>query len=242
MPYRGEGEFRLAGRVLASADATLYLADALATVRLATTGADAGDVAEGDLVVVRVAKREETETPPGVTIDGPLELRAIVERHRPTSPRGADRARFLTGGVAGRLRARALMMQRIRAFFEARAFVEVETPTLVPSPGSESPLGGRRDARRLSHHVSEYQMKRLLVGGLPRIFQIAHVFREGEVGERHNPEFAMLEWYRAFAAMADVMRDTEELVFELAAPLAGTAVLNGPHGPVDVRPPFESSP
>jgi lysyl-tRNA synthetase class 2 len=241
LPYRGEGEFRLAGRVLASAGATLYLADALATVRLSMTGADPGDVAEGDLVVARVAKQEQTETPLGVIIDGPLELRAmaIVERHRPTSPRGADRARFLTGGVAGRLRARALLMQRIRAFFEARAFVEVETPTLVPSPGSDLHLAAVETRGGFLITSPEYQMKRLLVGGLPRIFQIAHVFREGEVGERHNPEFAMLEWYRAFAGMADVMRDTEELIFELAVSLAGTAALNGPHGPVDVRPPFE---
>ena len=63
-------------------------------------------------------------------------------------------------------------------------------------------------------------MKRLLSGGVPRCFQITRCFRRGEVGGRHNPEFTMLEWYRAFAGVGDVIDDTEQLVratFELTS-------------------------
>ena len=100
-------------------------------------------------------------------------------------------------------------MQRIRAFFEARAFVEVETPTLVPSPGSDLHLAAVETRGGFLHHVS-----RVPDEAPPRRRASPHLsdrtrFREGEVGARHNPEFAMLEWYRAFAGMADVMRDTE---------------------------------
>jgi lysyl-tRNA synthetase class 2 len=62
-------------------------------------------------------------------------------------------------------------------------------------------------------------MKRLLSGGVPRCFQIARCFRRGEVGGRHNPEFTMLEWYRAFAGVEEVMADTEAVVRGVAAAL-----------------------
>jgi lysyl-tRNA synthetase class 2 len=84
----------------------------------------------------------------------------------------------------------------------------------------------------------EYQMKRLLVAGVPRQFQIAHVFRRGETGARHNPEFTMLEWYRAFSGVEQVMRDTEELVTELVAAFHGDGTLAGEHAPITVAPPF----
>src|SRR5262249_25480713 len=84
----------------------------------------------------------------------------------------------------------------------------------------------------------EYQMKRLLVAGMPRIFQVAHVFRKGELGQRHNPEFTMLEWYRAFSEVDQVMGDTEELVRGVALALTGSEGSSGPHGPIDLAPPF----
>jgi lysyl-tRNA synthetase class 2 len=85
-------------------------------------------------------------------------------------------------------------------------------------------------------------MKRLLVGGLPRIFQLSHVFRRGETGARHNPEFTMLEWYRAFCGIDDVMRDTELLVAEIASSIHPNRAVSGEHGPVAIAPPFPRIP
>jgi lysyl-tRNA synthetase class 2 len=90
----------------------------------------------------------------------------------------------------------------------------------------------------------EYQMKRLLAGGLPCVFQLARCFRKDERGERHEPEFTMLEWYRAFEGSAELMRDTERLVSKLALELAGSHCLSvdalGAAGAVDVTPRWET--
>jgi lysyl-tRNA synthetase class 2 len=114
------------------------------------------------------------------------------------------------------LRERANVLQLVRTFFAQRGFLEVETPLLVPSPGLDLHLEAfevvTRSPSRYLITSPEYQMKRLLGDGHERIFQIAKCFRKGEQGVHHNPEFTMLEWYRAHAGVEDVMRDTEELV------------------------------
>ena len=139
-----------------------------------------------------------------------------------------------------RLRERARVCAQVRQFFDARGFVEVETPLMVPSPGLDLHLdafaveGGERGAPRWLITSPEYQMKRLLADGWRHIYQIAHCFRRGELGARHNPEFTMLEWYRADANVEDVMRDTEQLVAEVT----GEAVHLGARS-IEVRPPFE---
>jgi elongation factor P--(R)-beta-lysine ligase len=139
-----------------------------------------------------------------------------------------------------RLRERARVVSDARAFFAARGFVEVQTPVLVPSPGLDLHLdafevtGGDRGAPRWLATSPEYQMKRLLAEGFERIMQIGPCFRRGEVGSRHNPEFTMLEWYRAHAGVDDVMRDTEQLV---AAVTGGAVHVDGRR--IDLLPPFE---
>jgi len=117
-----------------------------------------------------------------------------------------------------RLRERARVCADVRRFFDARGFLEVQTPLMVPSPGLDVHLdafeiaGGEGGSPRWLSTSPEYQMKRLLAGGLKRIYQIAPCFRRGERGARHNPEFTMVEWYRGGSTVADVMRDTEQLV------------------------------
>lgn len=106
-----------------------------------------------------------------------------------------------------RLHARAAATAAVRAWFVAEGFTEVETPALQISPGLEPHLRAFRTEleepfdqgrRSLYLHTSpEFAMKKLLVGGMERIFQIARVFRNGERAETHHPEFTMLEWYRA---------------------------------------------
>jgi lysyl-tRNA synthetase class 2 len=145
--------------------------------------------------------------------------------------------------TAKRLRERARVCAAVRAFFDARGFLEVETPLLVPSPGLDPHLdafevaGGDRGSPRWLSTSPEYQMKRLVAQGLSRIYQIARCFRRGESGAVHNPEFTMVEWYRAEAGMADVISDTEQLV----ASVTGGAVRLGERV-VLVSPPFERIP
>jgi len=138
------------------------------------------------------------------------------------------------------LRERAAVCAEVRRFFDARGFVEVQTPVVVPSPGLDVHLdafevaGGDRGMPRWLSTSPEYQMKRLLAEGWDRIYQIAPCFRRGEIGSRHNPEFTMLEWYRSGAGVSDAMADTEQLV----AAVTGGLVRLGERV-VDVRPPFE---
>ena len=139
-----------------------------------------------------------------------------------------------------RLRERARVCAGVRRFFDTRDFVEVETPIMVPSPGLDLHLdafaveAGERGAPRWLITSPEYQMKRLLADGWQRIYQMTPCFRRGEAGARHNPEFTMLEWYRANASADDVLQDTEQLV---AAVTGGAVRLDG--RTIDVRPPLE---
>ena len=141
-----------------------------------------------------------------------------------------------------RLYARARILRSARDFFDTRGFLEIETPLVVPSPGLDlhldAPVVTTRDGERYLITSPEYQMKRLLAGGLERIYQVTKCFRNDEIGERHQPEFTMLEWYRAFSGVEAVMRDTEELVAEVARAVSGGTTLRTSRGDVDVTPPW----
>ena len=133
-----------------------------------------------------------------------------------------------------RLAARAHADDSARAFFTGRGFLEVETPLLVPSPGLDLHLDAFAvTPDRWLSTSPEYQMKRLLADGFPRIFQIGKAFRQNELGSRHNPEFTILEWYRANAGVEEIMRDTEQLVARVTG---GRVVLGDRH--VETMPPF----
>jgi elongation factor P--(R)-beta-lysine ligase len=119
------------------------------------------------------------------------------------------------------LETRGRVAAAIRRFFAERGFVEVETPALQVSPGLEPHLQafateltepGEGKRRRYLHTSPEFAMKKLLVAGVPRLFQLAHCFRDGERSPTHHPEFTMLEWYRAGASYRDLMADCEALL------------------------------
>ena len=125
------------------------------------------------------------------------------------------------------LKIRARVLRQLRAFFDARGFVEVETPVRIAAPAPEPHIDcpaaiARPDAAALARPTflrasPELQMKKLLAAGLTRPYQIGPCFREGERGRRHNPEFTMLEWYRASADYLDILADMEALLDEIFA-------------------------
>jgi elongation factor P--(R)-beta-lysine ligase len=126
------------------------------------------------------------------------------------------------------LRRRVLLTQAVRAFFTAHGYVEVETPYAVTAPGEEVHLAAFRteritpngERRALWLHTSpEFAMKRLLVGGAGRIFQLARVWRNGEESDLHASEFTMLEWYRPGAGMADLIAETFHLLRSVLPPI-----------------------
>jgi lysyl-tRNA synthetase class 2 len=131
------------------------------------------------------------------------------------------------------LAARAAALAKVRAFFAARDFLEVETPLLVPSPGLEIHLDAVAAGGGWLITSPEYQMKRLLAGGFERIYQVCKCFRGNEHGPHHSGEFTMIEWYRAFDSLDAIIADTEQLVFEVCGPVARVGGRE-----VDVTPPW----
>ena len=121
-----------------------------------------------------------------------------------------------------KLAARGRILGAVRDFFAASDYVEVDTPALQVSPGLEPHLkafatvlhdprdGGARP--RYLHTSPEFAMKKLVAGGMARIWQLAHAYRDGERSATHHPEFSMLEWYRAGAGYRDLMSECEALL------------------------------
>jgi lysyl-tRNA synthetase class 2 len=123
------------------------------------------------------------------------------------------------------LRLRAALLRRVHDHFARTHALEVETPVLVRSAVTDVHLESlevrRSDGARAGFLQTspEYAMKRLLCAGAPDIYQVARVFREGERGRRHNPEFTMIEWYRLGIDHFALMDDVEALLRALLEPL-----------------------
>ena len=122
------------------------------------------------------------------------------------------------------------VLSLMRHFLEGRDFVEVETPILHPIPGGAlaKPFVTHHNALDMELYLRiapELYLKRLVVGGFERVFEIGRVFRNEGISPRHNPEFTMLELYQAYADYSDIMELTESLVSEIVVALFGTTVL-----------------
>ena len=117
-----------------------------------------------------------------------------------------------------KLRARAALLAGVRAFLSSRGVLEVDTPLLgrfaITDPNIELFEVATPDGTRFLQSSPEYAMKRLLASGSGDIFQLGKVFRSGEYGGRHNPEFVMLEWYRVGWTHYQLMREVAELIAE----------------------------
>jgi lysyl-tRNA synthetase class 2 len=126
---------------------------------------------------------------------------------------------------------RAQVLKAIRRFFDQRGYLEVETPMMQPIAGGAAakPFRTHHNALDLALYLRiapELYLKRLVVGGLDRVYEINRNFRNEGVSTQHNPEFTMLEFYQAYANYHDLMQLTQELVTQVALEVNGTTVTN----------------
>ena len=114
------------------------------------------------------------------------------------------------------IQTRHQIISGIRKWFDQQNFIETETPLLVSAPSPEAQLFPVKTEKGYLITSPEYQMKRLLVGGFDKIFQITRCFRDAENSPLHNPEFTMLEWYRTYQPLEKLMTDIEQFVLHLS--------------------------
>ncbi|MCC6748295.1 MAG: EF-P lysine aminoacylase GenX [Deltaproteobacteria bacterium] len=153
---------------------------------------------------------------------------------------GGEAWRVAGGGRSRRerLRVRADVLRAIRAFFDARGYLEVQTPVRVTSPGLEPHLRAVPSDDAFLITSPEYQLKRLLAAGIERPYFLGPCFRAEEEGPLHHGEFCMLEWYEAYADLPSLMRQTEELVRAAARAANRPAAAPFRGAPLDLDRPF----
>jgi lysyl-tRNA synthetase class 2 len=136
------------------------------------------------------------------------------------------------------LERRALICEFTRAFFKENGFLEVETPIRVPAIAPELHIAPFESEAWFLSPSPELHMKRMLAAGYGRLFQMSHSFRKGERGRWHNPEFTMLEWYRAGADYRQMIQDIEQLVVTLAGKLGLNTVVKYRGQNIDISLPW----
>jgi len=139
------------------------------------------------------------------------------------------------------LRSRAISLTR--RWLEDRDFIEVETPVFHPIPGGAlarpfTTHHNALDSEFFLRIAPELYLKRLIVGGIERVFEIARVFRNEGISTRHNPEFTMLELYQAYADYGDIMELVEQLVEHLAVELTGSTEITYDGRPISLAAPW----
>ena len=140
-------------------------------------------------------------------------------------------------------RVRSQVITAIRNFLNQRGFIEVETPVLQPSAG-----GALARPFTTHHHTLdqdfylrialELHLKRLIIGGLDKVYELGRAFRNEGVSTRHNPEFTILETYEAYADYTDVMNMLEEMVSQTSQQVLGTMGIEFGDNTIDLKPPW----
>ncbi len=169
-------------------------------------------------------------------------MQSLPDKHKGfTDPESRQRMRYLDLVMNDASRATFLMrsqvVREIRAFFDNRGFVEVETPMMQSLPGGATarPFVTHHNALDIDLYLRvapELYLKRLVVGGLERVYEINRNFRNEGISTQHNPEFTMIEWYQAHATYQDLMDLTEELIEGLAEEIAGSKTV--PYGELEL--------
>ncbi|KPJ85397.1 lysyl-tRNA synthetase [Parcubacteria bacterium SG8_24] len=140
-------------------------------------------------------------------------------------------------------RKRSLVVQTIRDFLEQEGFIEVETPVLQPIPGGATarPFVTHHNALDIDLYLRvapELYLKRLVVGGFERVFEIARCFRNEGIDHLHNPEFTQVEFYQAYADYRDLMHLTERLLPEIVRRVNGDLEVSCGERAIDFTPPY----
>ncbi|MBN6187419.1 lysine--tRNA ligase [Aneurinibacillus sp. BA2021] len=137
--------------------------------------------------------------------------------------------------------ARSLILQSMRRYLDERGYLEVETPTMHSIPGGAAARPfithhNALDMRLYMRIATELHLKRLIVGGLEKVYEIGRIFRNEGISTRHNPEFTSIELYEAYADYKDIMRLTEELVAHIAQDVFGTTVFDYQGNEIELKP------
>ncbi|MBA2475144.1 MAG: lysine--tRNA ligase [Actinobacteria bacterium] len=257
-----ETTLRLAGRVMARrghGKLVFYdLVDRSGRIQLLCDAARTGELHLdlGDIVGATGSPARTRRGEPSLAVDR-LELLAKNERPLPdvfhglTDPEARYRRRYLDLLVNEESRADAVLRSRlvsaIRRRLDGWGFIEVETPVLQPryGGGNASPFLTRSnelDAELYLRIATELYLKRLVVGGLERVYELGKDFRNEGISPKHSPEFTMVEWYEAYADYRDTMVRIEELVSSVALELLGrtTVVFRGQE--IELAPPWQRVP
>ncbi len=253
---------RLAGRVLARREmgklVFLDLVDRSGRLQLLCDTARTGelDVHLGDLVGVRGRPAKSRRGEPSLAVD---ELTVLARNRSPlpdtfhgvTDQETRYRKRYLDLLMNEDARElfllRARVVSAIRRYLDEEGFVEVETPILQPRYGGAfaRPFVTRSeelDADLYLRIATELYLKRLIVGGLERVYEIGKDFRNESVSYKHQPEFTMLEWYEAYADYRDTMTRVEALVERVALEVLGTTTIRFREHEIDLKAPWARVP
>lgn len=197
----------------------------------ATSNLDLGDWVGATGTVMRTRRGELSVSPSEVVLLS-KSLRPLPEKYHglaDTETRYRQRYVDLIANpeVRGVFETRFAVISAIRRFMAARGFLEVETPMLQPIPGGATarPFVTHHNALDMDLYLRiapELYLKRLLVGGFERVFEINRSFRNEGMSPRHNPEFTMLEAYQAFGNMESMRELTESLITSVASEVLGT--------------------
>jgi lysyl-tRNA synthetase, class II len=253
---------RLAGRVMARRDmgklVFLDLVDRTGRIQLLCPLQRTGevDVHLGDIVGVTGHPAQSRRGEPSVMVDS-LELLARSTRPLPDTFHGVTdvetryRRRYLDLLMNEETRAlfllRARIVTGIRRYLDERGFVEVETPILQPRYGGAFARPFVTRSNELERDVylriaTELYLKRLIVGGLEKVYELAKDFRNEGVSYKHHPEFTMLEWYEAYADYEDTMARIEDLVATVAREATGSTQVEFRGHTIDLAPPWRRLP